>query len=150
MRALLWTGLVVLIIGGGAALAHTGATGIVKERMEAMMDVAAGMKAIGAMIKGETAFDAGAVAETANRLAGHASRMERLFPEGTNAAPSEARAEIWADWDRFVGISEQMNARAMALTKAAAAAKDAQDIRDAFSGLGATCKDCHAAFRQKK
>ena len=52
----------VLVVAGMTALeAHKGATGVVKERMDQMGEIAKSMKAMGAMFKGATPYDAEAV-----------------------------------------------------------------------------------------
>ncbi|MAS04790.1 MAG: cytochrome C [Ahrensia sp.] len=105
------------IIGAGAiglasivaAYAHGGATGIVKERMEAMGTMSDVVKALSAMMRGETAYNADAVrdgAETIRRHAGEA--LTGLFPEGSGGEPSEAKAEVWSNWDEFSALAAQL------------------------------------------
>ncbi len=134
----------------GFALAHTGATGIVKERMDAMSSIGDNMKVIGAMIKGEAAFDGKRVEAAARVIAGHAEEFPRLFPEGTNEKPSEALPAIWTDWDKFIGIATNLKKASIALAEAAPAASEVSDIRKPFLGVAGTCKACHADFRLKK
>jgi cytochrome c556 len=104
IRAVLAAGIVAF--SGVAALAHSGATGVVKERME-------GMKAMGDR--------------------GHAgSAMTELFPEGSNAVPSEAKEDIWKEWETFAAMAHQLEVMAEALGRAAANATGAGP--DASSG----------------
>jgi len=46
---------------GGQALAHSGAMGIVKERMDSMATLGDYAKAVGDMLKGKTAFEVSVV-----------------------------------------------------------------------------------------
>ena len=143
-----------------AAFAHSGATGVVKERMDQMKAVAASMKAIGGMIKGAVPYDAATVEIEAAKIAKHGGEaLTRLFPEGTTKHPSEARAEIWTDWDRFSTIADDLARYAAALSKGAgndrsvsAGGADlaAMSPYDLFMKVAGTCSACHEDFRQKK
>ena len=133
-----------------AALAHGGATGIVKERMEAMKSLGEAGKALAAMAKGETAFDADAVAAQARTMADHAGEtMTRLFPEGSLDAPSEALPVIWEDWGRFSALAQTLETTSAQL-EAAAYTGGLDAMRPAFAEVAETCGACHKAFRKEK
>lgn len=129
-----------------AVLAHVGATGIVLERMEAMKEIADGLKAISPMAKGEADFDADEVRAVAAMIERHAREMPDLFPEGSLQHVSEARPEIWDDWDRFVGYARDMEQAASAMAEV----EDAEAFAASMREIGATCKSCHEAFRIEK
>ena len=134
----------------GVAWAHTGAKGIVKERMDVMSSIGANMKTIGEMLKGKTAFDGKRVEAAARAIAGHADKFHHLFPEGTTEKPSEALPAIWTDWDRFIELAANMKKTSIVLAETAPSASEAGDIRIAFLLVAGTCKACHADFRLKK
>ena len=93
---------------GGAASsvwAHSGATGVTKERMDLMKDMAEAMKIMGAMFKGEAPFAPAIVAERASFLADHAMTIPDVTPEGSGNHPSEALPIIWQEWDDYVQSS---------------------------------------------
>ncbi|MFT5744206.1 MAG: cytochrome c556 [Paracoccaceae bacterium] len=91
------------------AFAHNGATGIVKERMDAMMAMGNAVKALAPMMRGEIAHDADAVRAAAATFTAHAGEsMTALFPEGTGGSPSEAKDAVWEDWDEFASLAEQL------------------------------------------
>lgn len=131
----------------GAALAHKGATGIVKERMDAMKAVADATKTIAQMIKGETVLDNTAAAEAASIIEGHARKMPELFPQDSTDHPSEALPAIWQDWDQFTEIAERLAEGSAELAATAAAAGDASELRAPFGPVAATCGACHEKFR---
>ena len=140
-----------LLIGTTAiAFAHSGATGIVKQRMDMMGMIGDSMKIIGSMIKGQVSFDANSAKEAAMTIVGHAEEIPELFPEGTTDKPSEALPAIWENWDEFVKITEQMKADAQILADAAAMASEASEIRAQFGAVGKSCGSCHEQFRLKK
>lgn len=139
-----------LLVCAGFAFAHSGASGIVKQRMEAMKDVAANMKVIAAVLKGEAAFDAGRIQTAARTIAQHGARIPSLFPEGSGDAPSEALPEIWADWTAFTALAGELTANAETLERVAETVPDAEGLRAAFAALAKNCKTCHATFRLEK
>lgn len=103
-----------------AALAHGGATGIVKERMDAMGAMSDVMKALTPMMRGEIEYDADAVRKGAAQIGDHAgATMTKLFPEGSGGEPSEARDEIWERWDEFQEVAERLELLASGLEQAA-------------------------------
>ena len=142
--------LVALILSTGAALAHSGAKGVVKQRMEMMGDIAAQMKTVAHMLSGQKAFDPQQITASARQIADHAKGFAHLFPEGSIKSPSEARPEIWTRWDEFLDRSAEMKARAVALAAAAKTAEGPLDIKKPFGQLGMSCKACHQDFRLKK
>jgi len=136
------------------ALAHQGATGIVKERMDQMGGIAKAMKAMGAMFKGEATYDAEHVRILSSEIAASGgTELSVLFPEHSVQPPSEARHEIWTDWEKFAGIADEMQAAAVALANGAANPTDGSagpKPADLFRDLAGTCKSCHQDFRIKK
>ncbi len=81
------------------AFAHGGATGIVKDRMDAMAEMGKAVKAVTPMMRGEAAYDADVLRQAAATFSRHAGEaMTQLFPEGTGGAPSEAKETVWTQW----------------------------------------------------
>lgn len=103
-----------------AAFAHGGATGIVKERMDAMGAMGDAVKTLSAMMRGETEYDEGVVQREAAKLKAHGGdAMTSLFPEGSDGAPSEAKPEIWSNWDEFEALAMRLETLAAGLEIAA-------------------------------
>ena len=151
-----------ILVASAAAFAHSGATGVVKERMDQMGMIAKSMKAIGGMMKGQTAYDAAVVEAEAARIASHGGEtLTKLFPEGSIKHPSEAIPAIWTDWERFEAIANDLTRYATALSDGAgnergeaggASDTDLSSMSpDAlFMKVAGTCKACHKDFRLKK
>lgn len=110
-----------LAIGvASAALAHTGATGIVKERMVAMSAMGDAVKAVAPMMSGEAAYDAAAVREAAELIGSHAgTAMTELFREDNENAASYVKDAIWQDWDTFADLAERLHTYSEGLALAA-------------------------------
>lgn len=143
-------GATLLVAVSSLAFAHSGATGVVKQRMDMMGAIGDSMKTIGNMIKGQADFDADAVESAAMTIVGHAKEIPNLFPEGSTQKPSEALPAIWEKWDEFVKITNQMKSDAQTLADAAKTATQASDIRTQFVAMGKSCGSCHEQFRLKK
>jgi len=110
----------VAVAASAVAFAHGGATGIYKERMDAMMAMRKDVKSLATMMRGEIAFDAEAVRQAAATFKAHSGQtMTALFPEGTTEKPSEARPEIWQEWETFASLADQLHTYAEGLEKAA-------------------------------
>lgn len=144
--------LCLVLIAAGTAVAHPDATGIVKDRMDAMQSIAAAMKRTSGLIRaasgsGETGTSA--IAVEARKIAAHGNRIPVLFPAGSDGGVSDATPEIWTNADGFAQKSADMIAAANDLAAAAEAAR-AGELAAKFRGLGATCSACHRDFRQKR
>ena len=110
----------VASITSGVALAHSGATGIVKERMDGMAAMQKAVKAVTPIMRGQAEYDADAVRSFAAAVEMHSGEaMTKLFPEGTGGMPSVAKDEVWSDWDGFETLAMDIEVLAKALAKAA-------------------------------
>lgn len=134
------------------ALAHGGATGIVKDRMDGMMAMGKALGTVADMFKGNAAFDAAKVAEAARIVEGHAAEMGSLFPDtkasregkGTEALPS-----IWENKGDFLAIAKDLENKSADLAMVAATNDQAQ-IRRSFGEMAKTCSACHSDYRKAK
>lgn len=161
----------VVLVGMALALssavfAHSGATGIVKERMDAMKAIGKAMKSLTVMMRGQAEYDADTVKQAAMVVQSHAGQdMTALFPAGSDHPPSEALPAIWQDWPRFELMAGRLAVLAQGLERAAdngiAAASDSPSEPDVetlaslpanqvFTMLTQSCSSCHDAFRLKK
>ena len=121
-----------------AAFAHGGATGIVKERMDGMSAMAKVMKALAPMMQGTATYDAAAVKDGARQIAAHAGEaMTSKFPEGSDGMPSEAKPEIWQDWESFTGFAQQLEFFAEGLESAADNGVGGMPAQGGMMGSGA-------------
>ena len=103
---------VLLVVSASTIAAHSGATGVVKERMMLMKQMSKDTKALAKMAFGKTAYDAAAVRQHAGEIEKRAgAAMTELFPAGSDVAPSEANADIWRSWDKFTAIAAELEKR---------------------------------------
>lgn len=104
-------------------------------------------KAIGAMLKGETAYDA----ESVKRHAADIHRTAMLditagFPEDSEHEDSAALADIWMDFATFEQKMTEFVDAAANLDKTAQNGDQAA-VGAAMKDLGASCKGCHKKFK---
>lgn len=136
------TGYIAVIVAAGvasAALAHNGATGVVKERMVAMSAMGDAVKSVAPMMSGETAYDAEAVRHAAELIGSHSGdAMTRLFPEDDANMASYVKEGIWEDWGVFAGLAEQLHSYSEGLALAAenGLSDDQNVMGDAGSMMG--------------
>jgi len=128
--------------------AHEEATGVVKERMDLMETQKDAMKVIGAMAKGQVPFDAGDAAAAAKEIETTAEKIPDLFPEGTGGYPSEAKPEVWTQWDKFTGDADGLETAAKNLVMTLEG--EAPDWKAKFKGVIDACKTCHKTFREEE
>ena len=162
---------VFVAFAGAGVLAHSGATGIVKQRMDSMEAIGRSMKALNAMLRGEQDYDATRVRALAREIGQHGGdNMTRLFPHGSMHRPTRALPTIWTDWDWFTALARRLSESAATLDAAAdnrRAPSASGTTRDdnsapgiaelsklspeaAFARLANTCTACHRDFREKK
>ena len=130
--------------------AHEGATGIVKERMDAMEEMGDVMKVMGDMVKGKRPFEAEAFVEGSRVVAKNSPQIPKLFPEGSGGGESEALPRIWREWDEFEALAERTTKEAETLNDLSSNGADSRTLRKQFVVLGKTCKSCHTDYRKKK
>ena len=129
-----------------AALAHSGATGVVKQRMDGMKEMSHAAKAMGAVKAGAIPFSFETLNLAGREIAKHGAKARELFPEGSLTAPTEALPVIWSDRETFDRLLDQMTDAAEKLAVSA----DRDEATALANRIGGLCKDCHATFRKKK
>ena len=135
-----------------AAFAHGGATGVVKQRMDAMEVMGKAMKTLGAMFKGQADYDAGAIQAAAELIGQHAQDIPMLFPdshESRHGKATEALPVIWDQKDRFNGLATDMLRESKTLSEVAGE-DDRRAVRLQFAKTAKVCSACHTAFRKPK
>ena len=98
------------------------------------------------MAKGEEPYDL-AKAEAAKAvLIDTSSKIETVFAEPGGADPaSEAKPEIWTNWEDFLAKAKGLNDAATALDVASA-----ESIGAGLGAVGGACVECHKVYRVMK
>lgn len=126
-------------IAAGTVVAHSGATGVVRERMEGMVAMRDALRDVTPMMRGEVPYDAARVAEAGRAIAAHAgSEMTGLFPEGSAGGVSYAKEAIWQERETFDALAEELRRHAEGLVKAAPNGLTAPDPHAGMAMGGST------------
>lgn len=112
------------------------------------------MKAIGGHMGASTQILRGRVPEQqdlvmhARALADLSKDLTRVFPEGSDFGETQAKIEIWDNWDDFKAAANQARDATAAFAEAAATG-DMAKAAQAQRKVGESCKGCHEDFRRK-
>ena len=136
-------GLILASITYGDAIAHSGATGIVKERMDHFKASQDNLKEIRAHIRNE---NYASIIPLANNIASWSAKMSDYFPVGSDITPSEASPKIWSDFEGFKAAA-QLNWKATISLAEAAKRSDRDSVIIAFKETAKSCKSCHETYR---
>lgn len=137
-----------LLIIGGIAVAHSGAQGIVKERMDGMTALGKSLKSLASMLESGTIYRDD-ILKSAQTIQAHsgAAMLER-FPEGSLQDVSEASPDIWQDWETFSRLAVEL--QEIGLRMEADTEKNEIALNSYMDALKKNCAACHKSFRIKK
>lgn len=145
--------LILSLCLGGLAYSHSGVTGIVKERMDAMKDMGDKSKAVANMFKGKAPFDQAAIIEAADSFVLHGKRMAEVFPDthqSRHGKKTEALPVIWEEWDDFTALVDEFVALSENLAQEARSGADERTLKASFVKTAKSCSGCHKRFRKPK
>jgi cytochrome c556 len=112
-------------------------------RQELMESQGASAKVLGNMASGKAPYDAvAAEAAKANLIATSAEIAAKFEPQATDPE-SEAKAEIWTNWDDYVA-----KANALGTAVAALDTTSVETIGAGMGAVGGACGACHKAYRE--
>lgn len=121
-----------------------------KYRQAAYTVIAWNFKPIGAMVKGEMPFDAAAIARHAQFVDLMSQTVIDGFTKGSGpdaVKHTEAKANIWKNWDKFAADMKDFQAQTAKLAEVAKGGDEAA-IKAQFAKTAETCKSCHKEFKK--
>ena len=135
------------ILAAGAAFAEeepTDPNAIARAELMKMVGMNTGI--LGNMAGGKEPYDAAKAEAAKAALIEAAGKIEATFKDQGAADPvSEAKPEIWANWDDFL-----VKAKALGDAAAAIDVASAETIGAGMGAIGGACKDCHSTYRVMK
>jgi cytochrome c556 len=149
MRAIIISAIGIATIGALIAApisAHVHATGVVKERMDAMESMAKSIKAITQRIRDNR--DIELVKADARSIHALAQTMTSMFPPRSNQHPSEARGSIWQNWSDFEAKAQALVVESDKLANAQV--RDAKSLATQARAVSQACGQCHEKYRVKQ
>jgi len=134
------------LAAGAPLAAHEHATGVVKERMDMMEDMAKRLKAIRDRIDRKRGL--AAIKTDAEAIAAHGPHIVHLFPPGSMQRPTEAKAAIWQNWKDFERKANNLEAESAKLAKANA--DDLAALNAQARAVTQACAACHETYRARR
>ncbi|MEL0091033.1 MAG: cytochrome c [Rhodospirillales bacterium] len=111
-----------------------------------MKSIASAVKAIKGQLTSDN-YSSTVVSENAALIEAHSGKaFTKLFPKGSEGAPSEASPLIWKDWAAFEKIADDLKESAGILK---GVASDQASLKEPFTNMLKTCGACHKKFREK-
>jgi cytochrome c556 len=146
--------LMALLIGMlGLVLMLTGAQAQDDEhylgyRQKVMESMGASMGAIGDILKHKLPF-AGHIGVHASDISRMSAAIALAFEREITEGRTDAKPEVWQDWDKFVTAAETLQEEGAKLADIASTG-DMAAIGAQVKNLGKACGDCHKPFRKPK
>lgn len=125
---------------------HSKVTGVVRERMDAMVEMGRRMKAIDKRVRAKEML--ASVADDARVVRDLAAGIVPLFPQGSSQSPTEASAAIWRNFADFESKAKALEGEAAKL--AAIKPSDAQAMSRQAAAVMDACSSCHEKYRIKQ
>ena len=115
--------------------------------MDGMSAIAENMKILGQMAKGVIEFDATTARSASSAIAKHAAATPKLFEANETDPKSEARPEIWSNFEDFTAKATELERVANGFSTFI---NQPTDLNAAMGAFGSTCKSCHSVYRMEK
>lgn len=138
----------MLAVAGTVSADSHDAKASIQYRQKLMSAIGANMGAMGDIMKYRLELP-GHVESHAGQMAESAKLITAAFREPVSEGATDAKPEIWEDWQRFEKTIADFEKAARDL-QSAAASGDAKAVGPAMKALGDRCGDCHKPFRKPK
>ncbi len=146
-------GFLTLLLVMGSVASHSGAVGIVKERMDAMDELGDYSKQVADMFKGKTEFKHQTVLDAADVFVMHAAAMSDLFPDtdaSRTGSETAALPLIWQEKETFDRMVNEFETLSIALKATVESTEDQSTLKKAFFTTTKSCSACHKKYRRPK
>ena len=120
----------------------------IEYRQKVMQGISANMGAIGGILKNKLPYGSH-IATHASEINMLSKLIEAAFKKESTAGKTDAKPEIWQDWDKFVAAAKAMGEESGKLAEVARTG-DMDAIGAQVKALGKSCGDCHKPFRKPK
>lgn len=117
-------------------------------RQKVMKSMGASMGAIGDVLKHKLPF-AGHIGVHAADISRMSTVIAESFEKEITEGRTDAKPEVWQDWDKFVAAAEALETEGAKLAEIAGSG-DMAAIGGQVKALGKACGDCHKPFRKPK
>ncbi len=137
-----------LLFSATAPAQDVDAEAAIEYRQSAFKMIFWNFSTLSAMARERIEFDRDEFRMRALRVSNYSRQLAEGFAPGTDSgAPTDAKAEIWANKDDFDAKLADFQRESHKLYSMAAKADEAS-LREQFSAVSATCKACHDNYRK--
>lgn len=140
-------GVVCLVLVATSASAQDDAA-FITHRQEVMESLGGHMGAIGAIMKYKLPYQ-GTIAAHAQALQITSTVIEDAFKKEITAGKTDAKPDIWQDWEKFAAAAKKLGEESGQLAQVAQSG-DMEAIGAQVKALGKACGGCHKPFRKPK
>ena len=146
----MWGCLVVLVcLGFLLAVAQAQEDeAFIQYRQKVMASNGASMGAIGDILKNKLPYQ-GHILIHAQDIQRMSTAIPDAFKKESAAGKTDAKPEIWKEWDKFTAAAEAMGKEAAELAKVAQSG-NMEAIGAQVKKLGEACSNCHKPYRKPK
>ena len=121
---------------------------LIQYRQRVMTSNGASMGAIGDILKNKLPYQ-GHILVHAQDIQRMSTVIPEAFKKQITAGKTDAKAEIWKEWDKYTAAAEVMGKEAAELAKVAQGG-DMAAISAQVKKLGDACGNCHKPYRKPK
>ena len=146
----LFATLTALVFVAGAALLEAQATdeNVIQYRQTLMAGHGVSMGSIADMMKYKFGYGPQQVEIHARNLSEYAKLIPEVFENEITAGATDAKPEIWQNWDDFVAKAKALETAAGKLSASAGGGPSA--IMPELKATGGACRNCHDNYRKPK
>lgn len=138
--------LTAIVLGATAVAAQN--LSIIKERKDHFDEIGEAVKPVGAMFKGNQAFELATVQSAVKLIREKTEVLPGLFPDDSKTG-EDTRA-LPAIWDNKADFEERFKKLAAAAEAAEPAITDEASFRTTWKDLVGNCSGCHKQYRKPK
>lgn len=120
----------------------------VQYRQKVMMSIGANIGAIADTLKNQLPYQKN-IATHAQQMQIASTLIESAFQQEITDGKTDAKPDIWKDWDKFTAAAKKMGEESGKLADIAQSG-DMAAIGAQVKALGKACGDCHKPFRKDK
>ena len=102
---------------------------------------------LGAMVKGKIPFEAKVFAEKAANVAFLSKMPLEGFVPGTDKGDTDAKANIWDNWEDFKSKMTSLQEETAKLAEVAKTATKVEEVKEQFGKTVKVCKGCHEDYK---
>lgn len=120
---------------------------VIQYRQKVMAGQGNNISSIGDIMKNKLPHSATQISLHAKILAEYSDLIEGAFEKNVSAGATDAKPEIWQNWDDFLAKAKALGDASSKLSEVAQGG-DMRAIMTAVQAVGDSCRGCHNPYRK--